>query len=57
MAEDGLQLVLYTIASASQSNDFAIGLGVGILQGIFFFFAKTNELFKLDGRSYEDLEA
>ena len=54
LAEDGLQLVVYTVASASQTTDFAIGIGVGILQGIIFFIAKTNELFKVGSR-YRDI--
>lgn len=96
LAEDGLQLVMYTIASASQSSHFAVGIGVGVLQvgilpcnlprnlprisyaspthlprmsrasddvwlmtcalqGIIFFVAKSQELFKLEG--YEALDA
>ena len=55
LCEDGLQLLLYTIASfASLSGAAALPIGIvlGVLQGIIFFLVKVNELFKEDAPAH-----
>lgn len=59
IVEDGVQLVLYAIASASQTSELAlVAIGIGILQGLIFFIMKTRELLQYDGaRVYQGLGA
>ena len=52
LLEDGLQLMLYTIASLSSFSGTAglsMGIVLAILQGLFFFVTKMNDVFKEGG--------
>jgi len=61
LVEDGLQLMLYFLASLSSFSGSAgmpIGIMLGVVQGLIFFIMKTRELLQYDGaRVYQGLGA